>query len=461
VIKNSLQQEAEKLILEKYALSGVIINQDMEILHFCGQTAPYIEPSAGSASLNLLRMARQDLMLELRLAVKQAIKKHNKVRREVVRILENGDHQSIVLHVIPLSATEPSKLYFLVLFDSDRKTAAVRKTGKLSKNNTADIKDVRIRELEHEMLEEQKHLQSIIEDQEATNQELQSASEEIQSTNEELQSTNEELETAKEELQSSNEELATVIEEHEIRNHELNAANSKLTNLLSNIDVATIILDRDRKILCFTAAAKPLLNLIDSDIGRPVSNIHHNFDVPDLEKKLKQVIETTIPWSSDFNDRNEHWYKITLRPYITINNYVDGVVMTLVNIDSNKNVERLQLALLQEKRLSTVVRDSSDTIMVLDFSNHILAWNRRAEEVYGYNEEEALRLSANELFPEKTRKEMQNLFERLQCSKLVPPGESLRCTKDGNVFKVWLTASVLLNGEHKPYAVAITEKEIL
>lgn len=197
----TVQQEAEQLILEKYGPPGVIINQDMQILQFRGQTGPYIQPSAGSASLNLLKMARPDLVLELRTLVQQAIKEHSAVRKEGVQVHENDSVRRINLQVLPLAHAEAAASNYLVLFESSTEAAVVRKT-KLEPD-AADANSLHIQELENELLAEREYMQSIIEDQEATNEELQSANEEIQSANEELQSTNEELETAKEELQST------------------------------------------------------------------------------------------------------------------------------------------------------------------------------------------------------------------------------------------------------------------
>ena len=432
----------------------------MQILHFRGQTGPYIEPSAGSASLNLLKMARQDLMLELRTAVQQAIKERSEVRKEGVRMRQNGGYRSINLQVLPLPAVDAAKPNYLVLFESGSAAAVVPPTGLLPAAGIADARELRIKELEDELRADREYMQSIIEEQEGVNEELQSANEEIQSTNEELQSTNEELETAKEELQSTNEELATIIEEHENRNQELNTANNDLTNLLASIDLAIVILRADLHIRRFTPAAKPLLNLIDADIGRPIGNIRPNIDIPDLEQRVQQVIETMVPQSLELQDRGGHWYTLRLRPYRTLDNRIAGAVMAFIDIDGIKDAERLRQALQQERRLAAVVRDANDCITVQDFAGRILAWNRHAQEMYGYSEEEALRLSAAELIPDEVRAEMRLLWEQLRRGERVPPCESQHRAKGGRVFKVWLTTSVLLDQAGNPSAIATTEREM-
>jgi two-component system CheB/CheR fusion protein len=322
------------------------------------------------------------------------------------------------------------------------------------------LRDLRIQELEHELLSNREYMQSIIESQESSNEELQSANEEIQSANEELQSTNEELETAKEELQSTNEELATINEEHEIRNQELITANNDLSNLLASVELAIVILREDMSIRRFTPAAKQLLNLIDADVGRPISNIRPNVTIPDLEQRVLQVTSSMAAQSLEVQDRDGHWFVLRLRPYKTLDNRIEGVVMTFIDIDSVKDAERLRRALQQERSLAAVVRDSSDAVTVQDFSGRILAWNRRASEIYGYNEEEALQLNSDALIAEKSLNDMRGHVQQLQQGKKILPCESWRRSKDGREIKVWLTLSLLFDEVGQAAAVAFTEREI-
>jgi len=471
----NLQQEAENIILANYGPPGVIINHEMQILNFRGQTGPYIEPAAGSASLNLLKMARQDLVMELRAVVHEAIKEHHPVRKERVRIQQqDGAYRMVNLQVMPIAGANAAEPYYLVLFEaagvlalpdkkSVKKTAKPGKVGAASSDetDTTDQRDQRIQELEQELLSNREYMQSIIESQEASNEELQSANEEIQSANEELQSTNEELETAKEELQSTNEELATINEEHEIRNQELITANNDLSNLLASVELAIVILRDDMSIRRFTPAAKQLLNLIDADVGRPISNIRPNVSIPDLEQRVLQVTSSMVAQSLEVKDRDGHWFVLRIRPYKTMDNRIEGVVMTFIDIDSVKDVERLRKALQQERRLAAVVRDSSDAVTVQDFSGRILAWNRRASEIYGYSEEEALQLNSGILIAETSVNEMKSLVQQLQQGKKISPRESWRRRKDGREVKVWFTVSVLLDEAGQgAAAIAITEREI-
>lgn len=470
----NLQQEAENMILANYGPPGVIINQEMQILNFRGQTGPYIEPAAGSASLNLLKMARQDLLTDLRSVVHEAIKEHHPVRKENVRIRQpDGSYRLVNLQVLPVAGANAAEPYYLVLFEAANGTVlpgkisakTTAKTGKAgaesaTRAGAADARDLRIHELESELLSNREYMQSIIEGQEASNEELQSANEEIQSANEELQSTNEELETAKEELQSTNEELATINEEHEIRNQELITANNDLSNLLASVELAIVILRDDMSIRRFTPAAKQLLNLIDADVGRPISNIRPNVTIPDLENRVRQVTSTMAAQSLEVRDRDGQWFLLRIRPYKTLDNRIEGVVMTFIDIGNVKDAERLRNALQQERRLAAVVRDSSDAVTVQDLSGRILAWNRRASEIYGYSEEEALQLNSRALIAERSREQMKNLAQQLQQDKKTLPAESWRRCKDGHEIKVWLTASLLLDAAGQTASIAYTEREI-
>ncbi len=451
-----LQQEAERLILTTYGPPGVIINQDLQILHFRGQTGPYIEPSPGSASLNLLKMARQDLVMDLRTVVHQAIKESDKTRKEGVRIRNDGGYRMVNLQVLPLSNEGFAEPHYLVLFEPGSEAPAVSPPDA----ETPDATNLRIQTLEQELLSSREYMQSIIEEQEATNEELQSANEEIQSANEELQSTNEELETAKEELQSTNEELSTINEEHENRNQELMSSNNDLANLLASVELAIVILSDDLRIRRFTPTAKTLLNLIDADMGRPIGNIRPNVNIPDLEQRVREVIDTMSAQSSEVQDRDGRCYTLSIRPYKTLDNRIEGVVMSFINIDSTKEAERMHRMLQQELHLAAVVRDSNDAVTVQDFSGRILAWNRRAQEMFGYTEQEALQLDAGALIPESAREEMRSLIERLKRGEQAAPCETLRRTRDGREIRIWLTISALLDESGNPAAIATTEKEI-
>ena len=198
--------------------------------------------------------------------------------------------------------------------------------------------DRRIPRLEHELVATKEYLQSLIEEHGRTNDDLGSANEELVSGNEELQSMNEELETAKEELQSTNEELTTVNDELQSRNQEVVQVNSDLLNLLATVDIPIVILDRERRIRRFTPKARSILNVVHADLGRPLDDIKANVDVPDLDKRVAEVIDTMAMTESEVQDRDGRWYRMQIRPYKTTDNKIDGAILSLVDIDALKHL---------------------------------------------------------------------------------------------------------------------------
>nr|WP_292927704.1 PAS domain-containing protein [Nitrosomonas sp.] len=184
----------------------------------------------------------------------------------------------------------------------------------------------------------------------------------------------------------------------------------------------------------FTPAAKVLLNLIDTDTNRPISNIRPNIVIPDLESELKQAIESAVTKSLEVQDDNGHWYLLRLHPYQKQDKNTDGVVMVFIGIEAIKDNEQLRNALQYERRLAAVVRDSNDAVTVQDFNGHILAWNQRTAEMVGYTEGEALQLNANQLVPDIAREEMRITSTRPKKHSLAKPHVALKkaiCSRCG------------------------------
>jgi two-component system CheB/CheR fusion protein len=331
-----LEDEIERILMNRYTPPGVVVNEDMDILIFRGNLAPYISPSSGEASLNLLHMVREELRLELQTASYLVRKQKQTIKRKGIVVKQNGKYKEINIELVPIQPPKSKDTYFLILFEEV--TPSVQKKGKLkpSKATTPEesIKNGQISDLRHELASTKETLQTIIEEQEATNEELRAALEEVQSSNEELQSTNEELETAKEELQSTNEELNTLNEELANRNSQLTRMHDDLNNLFTNIDVSVIVLDNNLKIRLFNPIAEKLFNLIPTDVGRPISDIRLRITLPKLEAQLKEVLENFVPKQKEVKDSKDHWYEMRIRPYLTVEKKIDGVVLTFVDINA-------------------------------------------------------------------------------------------------------------------------------
>jgi two-component system CheB/CheR fusion protein len=325
-------RDADRVMLSRYSPPGVVINEDMEVLQFRGRTSLYLEPAPGAASFNILKMAREGLLADLRNAIHAARKKEEPVRREGVRVKTNGDMATINLEVIPFVTASRERCQLVLFEPAPEETTsepAPRRRGKSAAGPAEDSRATA--RLKRELEATREYLQSIIEEQEAMNEELRSANEEIQSSNEELQSTNEELETAKEELQSSNEELTTLNEELENRNQELGAANNDLVNLLASVDLPIVMLDSGLRIRRFNPAAQRVLNLIPGDTGRPIHDLKLTLVIKELEPMIVDVIETLEVRELEVRDRRGQSYLLRIRPYKTVDNKIEGAVLVLID----------------------------------------------------------------------------------------------------------------------------------
>lgn len=331
-----VQREADRLLLSKYVPSAVVVNDEMEILQSRGSTSRYLELPAGKVSLNLFKMARQGLLYELRSLVEQARKKSMVVSKEGISMEDGNTPAAVKLEVIPFRTPARDRQHFLVLFEekAGENGAGAAPTKRLPKQLSKEVEDARDlqnSQLKQELAATKEYLQSIIEGQEATNEELQSANEEIQSGNEELQSTNEELQTSKEELESANEELNTVNEEIQHRNQQLSQLSNDLINLLNSCTIPMLLLGEDLRIRRYTPEAEKVLGFSGNDVGKPLSNVRLSVDVPQLERWMLDVMR-------DITGRNERvqlrdkWYKLRLTPYRTLENKIDGVVLAMVDV---------------------------------------------------------------------------------------------------------------------------------
>lgn len=454
-----LAEATDRMILKHYGPPGVVVSGDLDILLFRGETGRYLDPIPGAATLNLLKLARRELAVELRAAIREARASGAPVGKSRVWYRRNGTDAWVGLRVLPIDDASGPPDRLLVLFDETESVEPRVGVVTGATSEAAMPVDERIVALERELTSTRDYLQSIITEQERNNEQLRSANEEIQSANEELQSTIEELETAKEEFQSTNEELATVNCELESRNQELAEANSDLGNLLVGVHVPILILKPDLRIRQFTPQAEPLLNLISADLGRPIGNIKPNIEIPDLEQRVQAVIDQVTPQALELQDKDGHWYSVRIRPYKSAENRIEGAVIAFIDIDEVKTSEaRLRLALEQEQRLVALVKDSDDAMTVQGFDGSIHAWNPAAERIYGYRESDALAMSIERLIPPDAMALYRETIERLQRGERVDPFESARLHANGRRVLVLIHPIALLDTCGNPYAFATTER---
>jgi two-component system CheB/CheR fusion protein len=447
-----VQKEADRIILNRYTPAGVVINDNMDIVQFRGQTIPYLELVPGKASLNLMKMAREGLFVELRAAIQKARKQGVPVGRKGLHVRHDGEFRDVNIEVVPISSHTSKERYFLVLFE-DAKPQSADEGKRTKKTEVKRTEGRRVSRLNQELAATKEYLRSVIEEQEATNEELKSANEEILSSNEELQSTNEELETAKEELQSTNEELTTVNEELQNRNFELSQFNNDLNNLLSSVNMPIIMVGSDLCIRRFTPIAEKILNLIPADIGRSISNINLNIDVPNLEQLISDVIETVTVKEQEIQGRDGRWYSMRIRPYRTVENEINGAVIILVDISERKRAEE------SLKRQADLLDLTHDAIIVRDMDNRIIFWNRGAERMYGWMKGEVMRGNIHALLQTQFSKPVNEIeSELLRDGRW--EGELVHTGRDGRHIMVSSRWALLRDKDDKPIAIMEINNDI-
>jgi two-component system, chemotaxis family, CheB/CheR fusion protein len=369
-----LEKEVNRLILARYGPCGVVVNEQLDIVRFHGQTGRFLDPTPGAASLNLLKIVRPGLGVDLRTLIQKVKSAHVAARREGLRVQFNGSLLTVNVEVAPVGAE-----YYLVTFQESPAShgAEPAPKGKVkNKEKTSSALEREIDQLQADLSVTKESLQAIIEEHEATNEELRAANEEIQSSNEELQSTNEELTTAKEELQSTNEELTTLNEELENRNFELQVALSDMNNLLASVNVPVLILDNDLRIRNFAPTADSLFHVIPADCGRPIGELRlgiRQLSIEELEQQVRQVIRNLNAHEEQVQAQDGRWYSLRIRPYRTADNKINGAVLALFDITDRKQIESqlIDSRLLAENLLSTI----HEPVIALDESMRVMSAN--------------------------------------------------------------------------------------
>jgi len=361
----SMANGIETMLLEEYAPASVIVNERGEIVYIHGRTGAYLEPAPGQAAMILINMAREGLRYDLSAALHQANQRDESVVKHAVGVKTNGGYQLVDLTVKRIADPEALRGLFLVTFQPQPNDASVSGKGKTPRKPKPDeTSDASVVQELHYTKQRLQH----------TNEELQTANEELKSTNEELQSTNEKLETSKEELQSLNEELVTVNAELQGKINELSDANDDLSNLLNSTEVATIFLDTHLNIKRFTPAAKRVVNLIATDVGRPLADIASTLIDARLMEEAKEVLETLVYREHEVQTTDGYWVFLRILPYRTAKNTIDGLVLTFADITKVKDNELLaqEAKALAENVMQTV----REPLLVLDAGLRVVSANQ-------------------------------------------------------------------------------------
>ncbi len=336
-----LQRAADRIVLARFGPPGLIIDDRMNVLQSRGQTSAFLDLTPGAVSWNLLRVLRDGIANDVRVAAQRAVHENVPASAITTIIDEQAGEQTIQIDVLPITSASSRPRCFLILFQTLRDGAEGRPLERPQPLHlTVDEKERLIAQLRQDLSSTRFHLQSLVEERDARNQELVSANEEIQSANEELQSTNEELETTKEELQSANEELQTVNDELQQRNNVLTQTGNDLANLLTSVNIPLLMLTSDLHIRQFTPPMQRLLSVRASDIGRSISEIRLQLSIENIEPILQDVLDTLGTRELEVQDRECRWHLLRVRPYRTADNKIEGLVVVLVDIDQLRSSQQ-------------------------------------------------------------------------------------------------------------------------
>ncbi len=472
--KPPMRELIEQALLQQLAPASALVNGEGDILYLHGRTGMYLEPAPGEASVsNILKMAREGLRRDLSIALHKAAATKEIARSPGLHVKTNGHFTWVNLSVFPVTTgtavTPEPYLYLVTLEDAlppaaepERQSAALASAAHAGAvADAASDAEVRIAALKQELQARDEYLQSAQEELESSNEELKSSNEEMQSVNEELQSTNEELETSKEELQSVNEELGTVNTELQAKVLDLSRANNDMNNLLAGTGIGTVFVDYQLRILRFTPAASLIINLILSDVGRPVAHIVSNLvGYNCLVEDVQAVLNTLIPKEVTVQSIEGKWYTMRILPYRTLDNVIEGVVISFVDITEMVQAQEALSKTSELLRLAVVVRDAHDAITVQDLDGRILAWNPGAERIYGWSEAEALLMNVRDRIPQELRPKALATLRQLSQAEILEPYRTQRITKQGSVVAVSIISTALLDSAGEMYAIATTERTI-
>jgi len=373
---------AERQLLEEYAPASVIVNDRYDILHLYGKLEHFLALTGGEPTRSVLKLAREDIRLDLRAAIHAAAKERSLVKRTGLSVRVNGNTSRYTLTVKPVVGPAPDELVLLVVFQEIAQTEPVLQEPRPE----IPMTDLSVaKSLEEELTSTREKLQASIEEMEASNEELKSSNEELTSMNEELQSSNEELETSREELQSLNEELRTVNQELQFKIDELSRVNSDLQNLLNATKIATLFLDKSMTIKRFTPQITEFFSLLDLDVGRSIADIAQRIDSMAMMDDIQSVIDTLIPCEREVRTKEGKWFIMRIAPYRTVENKIEGTVVTFVDVTGLKEAQQSLLAKTTE--IEALLRAIPDTYLRLGKDMTIHDFKDGAAGLFGQPEQ--------------------------------------------------------------------------
>ncbi len=445
-LPNNLQTLTDQLLLHKFSPASLLVTGQGDILYITGSTGKYLEPAVGKANMNLYAMAREGLHNELPAAFRKALLSYEKVILRNIRVEINGGAQFVDVTIQQLEKPMALKGKILLIF-SDLPPVELKASKKKRLKSTDHTVHPAI-ELELELKRLTEELQSTHEEMQTSQEELRSANEELQSTNEELQSTNEEMTTSKEEMQSLNEELHTVNAELQSKIEDFSRVNNDMNNLLNSIDIATLFLDKNLKIRQFTVPATKIFKLIQSDVGRLYTDQVSELDYPDMERDAREVLRSLVFVEKNIPTHDGRWFSIRIMPYRTLEDKIEGLVITFIDVTKSKQLEN---ALLEyQGMLRALIHAVPGVILGLSSEGLIIEFNPEAEKLFGCSKDDVMGKKYVDIFiPEESRKKVAANMKQLLTGTLPDRYENNVKTLNGNSFKIEWSAQKLTDDNGK------------
>jgi len=439
----SALQLVETILQQSHTPPCAIIDDASNVVYIHGKTGRFLEPAEGKISVNILEMARPGLKPGLASAIRKVAMHKQEIIQRDLQLEHNGGHLYLDLSVKPVLEQSMMRGLMMVMFEEKPKASKKDRSkppivATRPKGKSAD-------ELERELIYTKENLQTTIEELETSNEELKSTNEELQSTNEELQSTNEEMETSKEELQSLNEESATVNAELQSRIDELSQTNDDMKNLLDSTDIATLFLDADLCIRRFTPKATDIIPLAGTDSGRPIKHFATSLVDTDLSEYGMKVLKDLAVREIETKSKDGRFYSMKVRPYRTVSNLIDGVVITFEDVTTRKEDE-VTLG-VSEQLYRTLFDLANDSIVLIDANGgRFEECNEVAHHHLGYSKEEFIQLSLKDIEAKESTKEITGHIQ-----KIITQGkhsfETKHKTKDGDIVDVLVKAKAIVLNE--------------
>ncbi|KJJ99795.1 histidine kinase [Burkholderiaceae bacterium 26] len=343
-------EAANRAALERYAPPGFIVDENGNVVHFCGDVSGFVAPASGEASLALPRLLQPELNVTVRTALIEAKRTSQPVRRERVAL---GDTR-FALDVLPLVAEDLVPHFLVTLERLPDDAIAVQSTSPGSPHTRVQELERTVTTLSDELEAAQAQLKTVVAEFESANEELRTANEEMLSTNEELQSANEELLLAKQELESANQELGSLNVELKSRNDQLDRANDDLSNLVEGIPLPVLLLDRQLCLRHFSPQAQTLFGLPEDSVGRPLAQLNRLFSAADVEHIVQSAVQGLAGLEQEYQDSEGRWWLVNVRAYRTADDRIDGAVLAFQDIDELKRaVSTAQAARCEAERANT------------------------------------------------------------------------------------------------------------